>query len=144
MGKLSPPFSLFPQPGNGKISSCILYSDTNVKLKWPFSIFHWGHIVSSCQVHAVKDPLTKPTGRSLVIILRSIWPSNGLRNCAAMAPPQQIEVPDSSSMQWFLLNTFGPRSSSLIQSLFSLYAFSVKTNGWTKVQCHVSCEMVTL
>ena len=55
MGKLSPPFSLFPQPGNGKISSCILYSDTKVhgkKLKWPFSIFHWGHIVSSCHVHA--------------------------------------------------------------------------------------------
>ena len=30
MGKLSPSFSLFPQPGNGKISSYILYSDTKV------------------------------------------------------------------------------------------------------------------
>ena len=56
MGKLSPSFSLFPQPGNGKISSYILYSDTKVhgkKLKWPFSIFHRGRIVSSCQVHTV-------------------------------------------------------------------------------------------
>ena len=59
MGKLSPSFSLFPQPGNGKIPSCILNSFTKVKngkkIKWPFSIFHWGHIVSSRQVHGVKE-----------------------------------------------------------------------------------------
>ena len=60
MGKLSPSFSLFPQPGNGKISSYILYSDIKVhekKLKWPFSIFHRGRIVSSCQVHTVNMPI---------------------------------------------------------------------------------------
>ena len=58
MGKLSPSFSLFPQPGNGKISSYILYSDTKVhgkKIKWPFSIFYWGHIVWFCQAFTVNS-----------------------------------------------------------------------------------------
>ena len=57
MGKLSPSFSPFPQPGNGKISSYIPYLDTKVyvkKIKWPFWVFHWGHIVPYCQLYSVK------------------------------------------------------------------------------------------
>ena len=65
MGKLPSPFSPFPQPGNGKISSYVVYLDTKVygkKIKWPFSIFHWGRIVSNSQAYTIKGmpcPLKK-------------------------------------------------------------------------------------
>ena len=57
MGKLYPSLSPFPQPGNGKIFSYVLYLDTKVygkKIKWPFLVFQWGHIISYCRPYTVK------------------------------------------------------------------------------------------
>ena len=56
-GKLFPPFSPFPQPGNGKIFSSSLFLNIKLhfkKIKCPFCIFHWGRNVSVSHLGSVK------------------------------------------------------------------------------------------
>ena len=82
MGKLYPSLSPFPQPGNGKIFSYVLYLDTKVygkKIKWPFSIFHWGRIVWNSQAYTVKcSPSISILAKYKIVrtmkITKAIWP----------------------------------------------------------------------